>query len=645
MEQSFGRRTHATRATWVAASALAMLCALSQRTLAQGTNPGVTGTVRYYSTDAVVPGVVVQLSGTGQTTTSTDTEGAYAFSAPGSGAWQIEPAKTGGLNGAVSALDASWVLQAVVGYASSTPIRRSPATSPATARSARSTPRASCSSWPACAPAFRSPRRAARTGRSCRSPLRRQSAHRRRRRRRRCARPGAIVFDALATPVDAQDFLAAVLSATAPATGSSAPRRRPRTRRRRRSRAPRATRTPPATATTSATATRTGTPTARRRTAPSDADAHAGRDRDAQPHGDGDAYRDLEPCTDWDAHAAGHLDADAHVHRYPHHHPTRTNTLRPTDIDTPTGTPTRTGSRTATPTARRPPVRRPPPPARTGSPGTSRAAADQCPVGRQPVARQVGADRLRLGRLLAAPGSWTRSNSGAPVLRTRRLQRPDHRRPAAGDQHPADRLPRPLLLRRLEPGSLRARDLQPVDALLLQPLDSTASLSGQRPVRPRRCSSPTEFDQESDGDLDAFPGGFLGVVEGSAPAIRAATRSSSTPTASPNGSPINLVDFDFTHQFYPRAAFDGAGFAILSVKDIQISGGGVMTKYLAADRRDFDARQGRARQGVPVGRIPRRRLERRPLRRHLDGELGPRSARRPGRSTSPASAAPSPPRR
>jgi hypothetical protein len=44
--------------------------------------------------------------------------------------------------------------------------------------------------------------------------------------------------------------------------------------------------------------------------------------------------------------------------------------------------------------------------------------------------------------------------------------------------------------------------------------------------------------------------------------------------------PINLVDFDLTHQFYPRSAFDGAGFAIISVKDITIPNGGVMTKYL-----------------------------------------------------------------
>jgi len=91
----------------------------------------------------------------------------------------------------------------------------------------------------------------------------------------------------------------------------------------------------------------------------------------------------------------------------------------------------------------------------------------------------------------------------------------------------------------------------------------------------------TQFDQESDGDLDAFPGGFLGVVEGDCGDGHSCSYAYKLDIdGDPTAPPINLVDFDFTHQFYPRAAFDGAGFAILSVKDIDINAGGVMTKYL-----------------------------------------------------------------
>ena len=186
---------------------------------------------------------------------------------------------------------------------------------------------------------------------------------------------------------------------------------------------------------------------------------------------------------------------------------------------------------------------------------------------------------------------------------------------------PQDRLPRPLLLRGLEPGSLRAADRQPGDALLLQPLARRRRCPVSAPSA-RRCSSP--------------PSSTRSPTAISTP-TRAASSASSRATAAghscsyafkldangtPNGSVINLVDFDFTHQFYPRAAFDGAGFAILSVKDIEISGGGVMTKYWPLSGTISHARQGRARQAVPVGRVPRHRLERRPLRRAVDRELG-----------------------
>jgi hypothetical protein len=105
------------------------------------------------------------------------------------------------------------------------------------------------------------------------------------------------------------------------------------------------------------------------------------------------------------------------------------------------------------------------------------------------------------------------------------------------------------------------------------------ALSGQKAMGPALFFN-TEFDQESDGDIDAHPGGFLGVVEGDCAGHSCSYAFKLDLNGNPVGSPINLVDFDFTHQFYPHAAFDGAGFAIITVKDIDISKGGVMTKYL-----------------------------------------------------------------
>src|SRR5262249_51470007 len=60
----------------------------------------------------------------------------------------------------------------------------------------------------------------------------------------------------------------------------------------------------------------------------------------------------------------------------------------------------------------------------------------------------------------------------------------------------------------------------------------------------------TEFDQESDGDLDAFPGGFLGVVEGDCEGHSCSYAYKLDIDGDSTTNPINLVDFDFTHQFY-----------------------------------------------------------------------------------------------
>lgn len=114
-------------------------------------------------------------------------------------------------------------------------------------------------------------------------------------------------------------------------------------------------------------------------------------------------------------------------------------------------------------------------------------------------------------------------------------------------------------------------------------LSLDGALSGRKTVGPTLFTS-TVYDQESDGDLDAYPAGFLGVIEGDCGGHSCAYAFRLDPHGNPTSSTFNLVDYDFTHQFYPRSAYDGAGFALLSVKDISISNGGVVTKYMIQDR-------------------------------------------------------------
>jgi hypothetical protein len=115
-------------------------------------------------------------------------------------------------------------------------------------------------------------------------------------------------------------------------------------------------------------------------------------------------------------------------------------------------------------------------------------------------------------------------------------------------------------------------------SLYYQNMTLDGTLSGRRVVGPPLFVDP-QFDQESDGDLDAYPGGFLGVVEGACAGHSCSYAFKLTASGSAIGGAVNLVDFDLTHQFYPVSAFDGGGFAILSVKDITIPNGGVMTRY------------------------------------------------------------------
>jgi len=116
------------------------------------------------------------------------------------------------------------------------------------------------------------------------------------------------------------------------------------------------------------------------------------------------------------------------------------------------------------------------------------------------------------------------------------------------------------------------------NTMYYQSLSKSGVVSGRRVVGPGLLYS-TVWDNETDGDIDATPDGFSVVVEGDCFDHSCAYAFRLAPDGSPTYLPVNLVDFDFTHQFYPRVAYDGQGYAILSVKDIDVQNGGVMTKY------------------------------------------------------------------
>lgn len=76
----------------------------------------MAGQVHYYSNGSTVPGVTLDLQGpSGARTTSTDGLGQFGFSALPAANWSMRPTKVGDVEGAVSALDAAQVLQAVSG--------------------------------------------------------------------------------------------------------------------------------------------------------------------------------------------------------------------------------------------------------------------------------------------------------------------------------------------------------------------------------------------------------------------------------------------------------------------------------------------------------------------------------------------------
>ena len=570
----------------IGVSALALLAAAAHSAVAQG--PTVTGTVRYYSSDAPVPDVAVQMTTIGQTTTDTDDDGAYTFSDPGQGSCAIQPSKFGGLNGALSALDAAWALQYVVGLRNfdGRQTLACDVTGDGTVSAldaarilqvvagvrARFPVAEACGSdWvfmPVPAPAPNQQILAPQTAPQCSA--------------------GAILFDPLSAPVDAQDFLAMLFgdctgswavpvpSATPTATSPSVPTS---------TNSPVPTSPPTATAIVIPTATATLPPAAtatrtRTFTLPPTASATATntatRSATVTSTRTGTSTRSGTPTltvppptltrtASWTATRTGTATA------------TRSSTPSRTATNTIAPTVTRTGTRTATPTST--PTLSPTPTA-TCPHGVSWQVSPATLISAQtggnlwltktvPTSSGWGIFWLRqdptatsLARLYYAHVDFTGQITAGPllVLGIPRIAFRGHYYFAAWNQDHFGLL------------------ISNQSTLYYYNLSIAGVLSGQRAVGPPLFVS-AEYDQESDGDLDAFPGGFLGVIEGECSGHSCSYAFKLNADGSPNGSVINLVDFDFTHQFYPHAAFDGAGFAILSVKDIEISGGGVMTKY------------------------------------------------------------------
>jgi len=572
----------------------------------------MSGTVRYYSNDASVPAVLVTLSGPGQVSTETDITGGYAFNDPGPGNWRLQPSKTGGRNDAISALDATHVLQSVVGMrelnahqalacdvtgdGTVSALDASRILQYIAGMRSRFTVAESCDSDWVFVPSV-----ATLPNQIVEPPLTAPT----------CA-PGAIAFEPLLPPVAAQDFQAIVFGdctgnwqpAEPSPTTTASPVNTPTTTH---TDLPESTPTsspthtplPTSTAsatntaaplpTTTGTATRTATNSA---TATSTATNAPLATNTAVPT----ATRSQTPTRTPLATSTGTRTATitatvtvtppATFTRTPLPSSTstrtttgtRTNTISPTITATWTGTVTRTGTRTQTPTP---------------TPTASLTPTVPCPNGlawsvSPPtlISAQSGGN-LWLAKTVPTTFGWgifwLRQDPGASNQARLYYAHVDF----AGQITVA-----PLLVMDIPKINFRGHyffaawnqdhyglTIASNATLYYYNLSLEGVESGRKTV-PVPLFVSTIYDQESDGDLDAYPGGFLGVVEGNCAGHSCSYAYKLDLDGDSVTSPINLVDFDLTHQFYPRAAFDGAGFAILSVKDIQIAGGGVMTKYL-----------------------------------------------------------------
>jgi hypothetical protein len=85
---------------------------------------GISGRVTYYSNARPVPGVGVQLDVPPSTTAITDGNGMYTFSNIGGHPWTVVPQRSNLTDPAISAIDATFALQAVVGLRTLSPNQR-----------------------------------------------------------------------------------------------------------------------------------------------------------------------------------------------------------------------------------------------------------------------------------------------------------------------------------------------------------------------------------------------------------------------------------------------------------------------------------------------------------------------------------------
>jgi hypothetical protein len=534
---------------------VATLCAV----LPAAALTGVDGEVRYYSSGTVVPDVTVDLIGPGQMTTTTDDRGAYAFGDPGAGDWQIAPRRSGGAGAGITALDATYALQAVVGMRTFTDVQRlaCDVTGDGTLSALDAArilqlvaglrgqlPAAeSCGSdWifipdPATAPNQRLvvPQMAP----QCQT--------------------GAIAYEPLSTPISGQDFLAILLG---DCTGNWQPPAAPTTP------VPTATPTlapptPTSTATPTAappdaTSTRTGTitRTGTRTSTPT---------KTASPTPPATATRTPTRTR------TSTFTVTA----------TRTWTETPTRTPSNTGTATRTGTRTqtATPTAT-------PTPTFTATCISGLAWNVSSPV---LVSTQSGGD-VWLSRTVPTDTGWgvfwLRNDPGATTVARLYYAHVDF----GGAVDIA-----PMLLASIPKIPFRdhyymvtwnaghyALLTAEQASLYYQTVSLAGAVSQRHVVGPSLFVDP-QYDEEADGDVYPYPGGFMAVVEAACAGHSCSYAFKLDANGQASSGVVNLVDFDLTHQFYPSAAFDGSGFAILSVKDIQIATGGVMTKYWSAN--------------------------------------------------------------
>jgi len=75
----------------------------------------LSGAIHYYSNNAPVVGVTVQLGGSAVSTTQTDADGEYAFANLLPGDYSIIPSKQGDQGVGISTLDAVYILEAISG--------------------------------------------------------------------------------------------------------------------------------------------------------------------------------------------------------------------------------------------------------------------------------------------------------------------------------------------------------------------------------------------------------------------------------------------------------------------------------------------------------------------------------------------------